>query len=224
MISKRRTKTYGGKDDFKDSGGSWVKSYSSGIDDEGYYTMNYTISGRRWGDMVKRCSLNSQTQVAHPTYKGCTNEFESFSSFVDWSVLQDGYNLKDENGGLWQLDKDLRSDTGKVYSPETCLFVPGVVNRYIINSGSSRGELPIGVTFNRVSRKFQSSCSVGKPVRLGLFDNPVGAHRAWQIAKVKYGETLIEKFSSINPIMTYCLSDYINKIKFDIANDLITSF
>ena len=73
-----------------------------------------------WHSMLQRC-YDDKYHIKHPTYEGCTvcDEWLYFSNFKKWF---------DENyiEGT-QLDKDIFSKN-KVYSPETCCFVPREIN------------------------------------------------------------------------------------------------
>ena len=40
------------------------------------------------------------------------------------------------------LDKDLLVCNNKVYSPETCVFVPREINQFLTKSNNSRGKYP----------------------------------------------------------------------------------
>jgi hypothetical protein len=80
------------------------------------------------------------------------------------------------------LDKDLLDYGNKLYSPETCRFIPPLVNKFIKESRETRGKLPIGVCWHERDGKFVSQCSNpfnGKREFLGYFSTPEDAHLAW---------------------------------------------
>ena len=56
------------------------------------------------------------------------------------------------------LDKDILFEGNKVYSPDTCVFVDGVVNTFLNDCAATRGEWPLGVCWNERAKKFQSQC------------------------------------------------------------------
>lgn len=224
MTPKRKLKTYLGKEDIKDAQGCWIKSYPGGFDSEGFYIMNSTISGRRWCDMIKRCKPDSYTHINFPSYVGCENRFQDFDSFVNWSMLQEGYSERDKKGSLWQLDKDLILKHNKIYSEDTCVFIPGLVNRYFVNANASRGDFPIGVGYNKVSGKYQAYCHTGKSQFLGAFNDPTTAHRAWQKAKVEYGNSLNAEFKTDFPKLFNYFKLRIEAIEKDYREGLVTIF
>lgn len=131
-----------------------------------------------WRCMLQRC-YDASCQAKHPTYIGCSvcDEWHLFSVFKEW------YDANSVDG--WQLDKDLLFVGNKVYSPDTCIFVPNRINSLMNNVAASRGEYPIGVCLKKSSGKFGASISSadGKRVHLGYFSSPEAAHLAWVRAK-----------------------------------------
>lgn len=134
---------------------------------------------KKWRCMLMRC-YSKKRQELHPAYIGCSvcDEWLTFSKFKLWMEQQD-----------WQgkeLDKDLLIHGNKIYSPETCIFVDKVVNLFIKDNESNRGEFPIGTCFNKKRRKFYAQCSdpfTKKRGGLGFFDSPESAHQAWKRRK-----------------------------------------
>jgi hypothetical protein len=52
------------------------------------------------------------------------NEWHNFQNFAEWFCK----NYCDASMDKWQLDKDIIVPGNRVYSPETCCFVPNAVN------------------------------------------------------------------------------------------------
>ena len=106
-----------------------------------------TVNGVRtkqcalWYNMLQRCYSES-LHLKHPTYEGCevSDKFKSYEYFYEWCHKQIGF----DNEG-WQLDKDLLVKGNKVYSEDTCVFIPREINQLLTNSTASRGEYLIGV-------------------------------------------------------------------------------
>lgn len=91
-----------------------------------------------WKAMLSRC-YSDYTQSTNPAYIGCSvcDDWLTFSRFKAWFDA----NYKDGT----QLDKDILVRGNKVYSPETCCFVPQKVNQ--IFKGYRAGKRPSkGVT------------------------------------------------------------------------------
>lgn len=98
----------------------------------------------RWGNMLKRCYSESAKGTKYGKCKVDTR-WKRFSEYRSWF-------LSNEVNGL-VIDKDLLS--GKLYSPETCLFIPDRVNTFIQEHSITK-ELPSGVHFNKEKGKFCS--------------------------------------------------------------------
>lgn len=165
--------------------------YGVGVNDADYVA-EPTINGRRvrcpaysaWTGMLKR-AYSEKYQEKRPTYKGVVvcDEWHSFMSFRHWW-------LESQVDG-WHMDKDVLSDD-RIYSPETCIFLPVWLNSFTIDSGAARGEWPIGVCFYRRRGKFKSRCRhpFGKNEFLGYFSTPDEAHAAWLARKLEIAHEL----------------------------------
>lgn len=169
--------------DFKDGNGNWVKSYSPEPNSQ-----FSTRAGELWGKINARCKIGGNYQINRPTYIGCINGFKDFQEFAEWCQHQYGYMNKETNGKFWQLDKDLKAKGNKIYSKDTCIFVPSRVNNLLLSSNASRGDYPLGVSFKKDKLRFVSRCNSSvvplKTVHLGYFDCPTEAHQAWQRHKI----------------------------------------
>lgn len=144
-----------------------------------------------WLGMKTRCT-NPNLHVERPTYESCTfsEEFSDFSTFHKWCTKQKGYGEKDKLGKPWQLDKDLILIGNKIYSPETCVFLPQEINSFIIVRNKT-STLPLGVT--SVSGKFQSACSDNY---LGLYSTPGEAFSAYRTFKEAQAKILAFQYRS----------------------------
>lgn len=161
--------------------GLWVQSYNPEP-----YVQYVTRAGDLWRGVTRRCKEGGKFQTKQPTYVGVTNGFKDFQEFAEWCQQQYGYMSREENDYFWQLDKDLKVFGNRVYSPETCIFVPARVNSLLVSNAALRGELPLGVSFKAQVQKFQSDCNngKGKVQYLGIFVCKQEAHQAWQRYKI----------------------------------------
>ena len=81
-----------------------------------------------WKNMILRC-YDEKVQEEHPTYKGVTicKRWLIFANFLEDIKSLKGYD-KWVNDNTYELDKDLLQqnvpNNEKVYSPETCCFIP----------------------------------------------------------------------------------------------------
>ncbi len=109
-----------------------------------------------WKDMMKRCYSESY-QKKSPTYKGCSvcPEWLSFMAFHSWAKDKIGVDL---DGKKLQLDKDIVKEGNKLYSPETCNFVPTKVNNFLLSGGRNPLGLPRGVVWCKPRETYQVFC------------------------------------------------------------------
>ena len=118
-----------------------------------------------WASMLHRC-YGEVSMPVRPTYLSCTvgENFKEFQYFAGWCKGQVGYEMPG-----WQLDKDLLSLGNKVYSEDTCVFIPSQINILTVKRHACRGALPIGVGKSRCSRrKYRASIGRGQDFRRDL--------------------------------------------------------
>ena len=86
-----------------------------------------TINGKNtkpyktWCGMLERC-YSDKYQAKYPTYIGCSvdpiwHNFQNFTKWFDKNYIEGYY-----------LDKDIKVEGNKIYSPENCLFVSAKEN------------------------------------------------------------------------------------------------
>ena len=135
---------------------------------------------RAWVNMLNR-AYDPKYHTGHPTYVGVTvcEERRSFRAFREWWLA----NYRED----WQLDKDLLVVGNREYGPDACIYIPGWLNSFTIDSAASRGELPIGVSIYKPTGKYKSQCCnpiTGKKHSLGYFTTPEAAYSAWLSRKI----------------------------------------
>ena len=143
----------------------------------GVLTKEYTL----WVGMLQRCYSDTY-QKKHPTYIGCevSDNFLHYEYFYDWCQKQVGFGKCG-----FQLDKDLLTKGNKVYSEDTCVFIPSEINTVLIKSTASRGEYLIGVSWHKTKKGFVARVgkSKGKQEHLGCFNTELEAFNAYKEAK-----------------------------------------
>lgn len=136
----------------------------------------HTSAYATWRGMLRRC-CDPKSLARNPTYIGCTvhPDWHNFQNFAKWFECQyrtDG----------WQLDKDLTIEGNKVYSADTCVFVPSQLNSLLNDSGGARGDLPQGVV--RKGEGYSARLNVdGKLHYLGTHHTPEEAFIHYKFAK-----------------------------------------
>ena len=159
------------------------------------------ISYWYWNAMISRCHDNYLLEK-EPSYKQCIicEEWKEYSSFDKW-FNENYYEIENEK---MELDKDILFKGNKIYSPETCIFVPKNINLLFIKSDAKRGEYPIGVNYNKRSGKFRARCGeYGKRVNLGTFDTPEEAFNAYKNEKERYIREVADLYKDRIPQKLY---------------------
>lgn len=161
------------------------RKYSAKINHK--HTKEYTL----WINMLKR--FDGKYSARNTTYKELkiSENFKHYSFFYEWCQEQIGFNSIDKNGKLYELDKDLLVKGNKLYSEDTCVFIPHRINSLLIKCNSARGDSPIGVYWCTSESKYHSLCSDGKGNQkyLGSF---ISEEKAFQAYK-SYKEALIKE-------------------------------
>lgn len=126
---------------------------------------------RLWNDMYSRC-YNEKFHERQTQYKGCCicdYWMEDRERFYAW-VEENYYTVGNEP---MDLDKDILFKGNKVYSPETCVFVPHAINTLFLDCKKVRGKCPVGVHYDKGKGKYRASLNVGgRNIKLGTFDTP----------------------------------------------------
>ena len=147
---------------------------------DGVKTKEYGL----WKSMLVRCYSES-FKKKQPTYEGCevSDNFKSFEYFYEWCNKQVGFGNQD-----WQLDKDLLIKGNKIYSENTCVFIPQEINSMLIKSDKKRGEYLIGVCWHKKDKAFiaQVNKNKGKQEYLGFFKTELEAFNAYKKAKESF--------------------------------------
>lgn len=170
-----------------------------------------------WRNMLIRC-YGERYQKEKPSYIGCTvcEEWHNFQNFAKWY-----YANHPQDGEKWHLDKDFTVIGNKIYSPETCAFIPASVNSFITDCARSRGEFNIGVTFARDRKMFRASCQnpfSGEQERIGQYKSELEGHLAWRKRKSQHCDSLIDKYDS--EIVKSAIRNY----KYALDNNLIYTY
>ena len=159
-----------------------------------------------WVRMFERC-YSKKFHQRQPTYIDCyvSDDFKDYSKWRDWF---DNYQYKHDG---WHMDKDLLFKGNKVYSENTCIFIPKEINLVLTKRTTSRGEHLIGVCWHNTNKTFVAMVckNKGKQEYLGSFNTEVEAFNAYKEAKEAYLKELADKYKDLlNPRAYEALYNY----------------
>ena len=150
-----------------------------------------------WHNMLTRC-YDPKFHEKRPTYDGCKVEdyLLNFQHMCEW--LENNYY--EIPGEQMCLDKDILCKGNKIYSRETCIFVPKRINNLFVKSDNRRGDYPIGVS-DLPSGDYQVNCSngYGKLIPLGTYSTKEEAFQAYKEYKEKVIKEVIDSYEGKIP-------------------------
>lgn len=121
----------------------------------------------KWTAMLKRCySETCRHEYPSYTHVEVCEEWLNFQEFANWCVNDGKYMTGHE------LDKDLLSGESKIYSPETCCFIPSEINSTIIVPFKPTSKLePRGISLTPYGKYKVSTVKNGITTHRGNFDD-----------------------------------------------------
>ena len=162
----------------------------AGVGFIGYGSETAFINGKdtkayvKWVSMLNRC----YRKPVKATYEDCSvcDYWHNFQNFSVW--------FKENYIESFELDKDILVRGNRIYSPETCCFVPREVNLLFTKRQNKRGVYPIGVSLHKEG-KFASQISLGngKSKSLGLYITIEGAFLRYKYEKECFIKSVAEK-------------------------------
>ena len=176
-----------GLEKVKDENGIVLKSYKS------------------WNRMIQRC-YNKKIHKRFSTYSKCEvcEDWRYYSNFKKWF----NENYYEIDGDKMCLDKDILHKGNKIYSPDTCIFVPNRINILFTKSNSTRGKYPIGVSYKKSINKFVAKINYlqdtkNKIAHLGCFNTEIEAFNAYKKAKELYIKQIANEYKDKIPKKLY---------------------
>lgn len=150
-----------------------------------------------WHSILRR----SYSEVYHkskPSYKDVrvSEDWKRLSNFMKDIEKLPNFDMALSNN--WEIDKDVLSNGEKVYSKETCCFLPREIN--ILFTRESTKGLKTGVSYNKRLCKFVASINIGKGSgHIGVYKTEKSAHTAYCKEKQKHLDSLILKYGDKLP-------------------------
>jgi hypothetical protein len=177
------------------------------IKENGKFTREYNT----WRSMLQRC-YSKKFHEKHPTYIDCesSKEFLNFQKFGKW----DKDNYYEVEGEGMELDKDILVKHNKIYSPDTCIYVPKTINTLFTKNDKDRGESVIGTTPHH--GKYQVKCNMVNPKTgkskneyLGIYETEIEAFEVYKYYKERNIKQVADYFEKHIPEnLYYALYNY----------------
>lgn len=155
--------------------GIGVNDYEYPIQSNGVMLTSYA----KWKSMLQRCYSEKYVN-RRKCYVGCSvcDEWLRFSNFKRWfdKNYVEGY----------YLDKDILVNGNKVYSPETCCFVPHEINELIEIRKNKTNKFYQCVEISKNGNFRARIKRHGRREYLGTFKTPEEAFNAYKQGKIAY--------------------------------------
>lgn len=151
-----------------------------------------------WSNMLARC-YDSESLIKQPTYLGCEvhEKWHCFQNFARWCYCQREF-VENED---WCLDKDILFKGNKLYSEDTCAFVPRDINNMFTLRTRKRGDFPLGVHWDNKKERYVAQVNKDRKRKfLGYFNDTESAFAVYKEAKENCIKEVAENWKNkINP-------------------------
>ena len=147
-----------------------------------------------WNSMMHRCYAEYYLKDK-PTYQDCSvcNEWLCYANFEKW-FNENYYEVENEE---MNLDKDILVKGNKIYSPDTCIFVPRRINS-LFKSSKIKFQ-------NNKNNKFSVRCvnENGKRIFLGTYQTEQEAILSYKNFKENTIKRIAQKYKDKIPEKLY---------------------
>lgn len=136
--------------DFKLRDGTWFREAEISIEGKRYKVLSKAAI--LWDNILQRTKTGSAFQKIKKSYSGVKLLFKDFQDFCNFCHETPGYNMKDEQGRNYALDKDLLDKENIIaYSRETCCFLPTKINSVLKRKKKDKkdADLPSGIVITK---------------------------------------------------------------------------
>lgn len=163
--------------------GVGINDYDGNISIHGVHIKSY----KTWGRVMERC-FDQKYKNKNPSYNDVTicDQWIKFSNFKNWfdANYVDGF----------EIDKDILIQGNKLYSPDTCCFVPRRINTLLLNKQRTNTSGMIGI-HEQKNGSYSANitmCEVKK--HLGTFKTAEEAAAAYVRAKTEYANKVVMEY------------------------------
>lgn len=200
---------HGNYSDFKKG---YIKNpYDKSIENVGYIGIGkysrktHKVIYDKWAYMLNRC-YNPYKLNKKQIYIDCyvCDEWHNFQNFAEW-YEENYYECNEE----LHLDKDILIKGNKIYSPQTCIFIPHEINEYFSGINRIKG-------YRIINNKYIAYMQIDKKQKyLGSYKTKEEAISVYVTEKEKYIKILANKYKNIIPQHIY---DIIYNYKVEITD------
>lgn len=143
-----------------------------------------------WKSMVMRCYCEKKKGLERYKEVVVSEGFRNYKDFKEWYHNQIGH---DQEG--WHLDKDILVKGNKIYSEDTCCFVPPEINSVVCDQTTrKKNGLPVGVS--KVGDMFHVRCRLNTKhsKHIGTYDSVEQAFLVYKRTKEDHIKSLANKW------------------------------
>lgn len=159
-----------------------------------------------WESMIERC-FSEKYKEKQPTYKDvtCCDKWLNYQNFAKW-YYDNFYQIENER---MELDKDILLKGNKIYSPDTCIFVPSRINSLFVKCDKARRDNPIGVNYRKDNGKYVARCNIlnsnmkNERIYLGQYLTSNEAFNVYKQFKENYIKQVADKYKNKIPNKLY---------------------
>lgn len=176
---------------------------------EGKYDSTTKDVYDRWRGMLQRC-YDEKSRHLYKSYAGTTvcEEWKCLQNFGVWYEA----NYKADIMKGWDLDKDVLGGESKIYSPETCCFVPAPINNVLVKASGVDNGYPTGVV-KEGQKYYACFYRRGEPYKSKSCNTIEEASTTYAFEKDKYICELVEEFKyGLDPRACDKLINYRTKV------------
>ena len=161
---------------------------------------------KTWQSMLQRC-YDEKYHKRKPTYIGCAvcEEWHNFQNFAK-RYYENYYEVGNER---MHLDKDILVKHNKIYSPDTCMFVPQTINNLFVKNNKNRGKSVIGISLHKCG-KYVAKCHLinletgkSKQKTLGYYDTQEKGFEVYKYYKEKNIKEVADYYKNKIPERLY---------------------
>lgn len=188
--------------------GHFANPYHASVAGVGYFGIGrfiaksggkHTIEYADWNSMLKRCYVSRESKLSYKDKSVC-EDWHCFQNFAEWATKQINFGKEG-----WDLEKDLLIKNNKVYSPDTCVYLPREINSFIKRKRVN--NLPLGVDvaykYNGTPYFRVQAREEGKNICLGGYTTAEEAFSVYKEHKEGLAHKLAEKWKKEIPDVAY---------------------